>query len=424
MSLWIQAGATGVPLAASVAAAVYYRRSAKQHERRMTRATRERDAGAAELEAVAVALGRLADEIIPGVAARTVPATRMRFPGLVPIPLEGTALAERLTAVAQGLGYAVEQVRAEEAESASARVAEAHAAAQEATRAVVRGVASSMVAVASRLNRQVSTAVREHADDEVYASLMAIDRQSQQLLLAAQSYLILSGGKLSRRWPDSTLTDVVRAAMGYLDGFERIVHEECRVAVTARAVGPVIHALALLLDNALRYSPPTARVEVRLNEGYHGVTVTIDDAGICMSPEQLKEGRDVLAAAQEVDIALEAQPRVGFRVVAALGKAYGFQADVQAPNSQHGTRALLFLPKAILTTSEDVSAGSVSEASGPAVTTENGLTVRRPRRPAGHGATAEAGWDERESVRPGRASVAAAWAQGIGQGRRDAGDDN
>ncbi|MBM7438724.1 sensor histidine kinase [Streptomyces sp. HB132] len=430
MDFLIQAGATGVPLAAALAggsAAMYYRRRARKLEHRATRLARERNAEAADLEAVAVALDRLAYEVVPAMV-QADPEARMRFPGLLPTSIEGSAVGERLTALAQSLGHAVQQVRAEEATGAADRLAETQRAAEEATWAVVRGVATSMVAIASRLSRQVSMGAREHADDQAYASLMAIDRHGQQLLLAAQNYLVLSGGKLSRRWPDCTVVDVVRAAMGYLEGFERIEHKESGTpgtAVTARAVGPVIHAFALLLDNALRYSPPTAHVEVRLTEGYHGVTVTIDDAGMGMSPEQVAEAREVLSGALVNDIALEAQPRVGFRVVAALGRAYGFQADVQALAFQ-GTRALLFLPKSLLTTVAEPAPSPPAPDVPPvaSATTENGLTVRRPRRAAPRRTTAAAGQEDLASAQPGRASVAMAWAHGIGRGRQDSVNDD
>ncbi|MFI6400909.1 ATP-binding protein [Streptomyces sp. NPDC050548] len=439
MSFWIQAGATAVPWVAALAggsAAWHYRGSAGAHERAAERSRRQSQLLAEQLRAVEEAVGTLARDVVPALRAQAAGGGRQDgFPLSLPGELIGSPVADQLGKVAEAVAQAVRQVRHESDIAGSAQVAEVQRAAEaaaaesrrtaeETTRAAVRGVASSLVAIASRLSRQVSAGVRKHAGDEAYASLVTIDRHGQQLLLAAQSYVVLSGGKLSRRWPDSSVTDVVRAAMGHLDQFERIEHEESDTAVTARAVGPVIHALALLLDNALRYSPQTARVEIRLHEGHHGMTVAIDDAGLGMSLEQLRAARRILSADQLNDVTrLGAQPSVGFRVVAALGRDYGFQADVEAPNHYHGVRALLFLPNALLTTlTPDTPVAPVSPAPAPApaarpaATTANGLAVRQRRTHASTtGPAIEQ--DEHTPAQPGRPEVAAAWARGIARAR-------
>ncbi|MGX9883894.1 ATP-binding protein [Streptomyces sp. NPDC002276] len=435
MSFWIQAGATAVPWVAALAggsAAWHYRGSAAAHERAAERSRRQGQLLAEQLRAVEETVGTLARDVVPALQARAAGGGRQDgFPISLPGELIGSAVADQLGKVAEAMAQAVRQVRhesdlagsaqvAEVQRAAEAAAAEARRSAEETTRAAVRSVASSLVAITSRLSRQVSAGVRKHAGDEAYESLVTIDRHGQQLLLAAQSYVVLSGGKLSRRWPDSSVTDVVRAAMGHLDQFERIEHEESATAVTARAVGPVIHALALLLDNALRYSPQTARVEIRLHEGHHGMTVAIDDAGLGMSLEQLRAARRILSADQLNDVTrLGAQPSIGFRVVAALGRDYGFQADVEAPNHYHGVRALLFLPNALLTTlTPDTPAAPVSPAPAatPAVTTANGLVVRQRRTHASTtGPAIEQ--DEHTPAQPGRPDVAAAWARGIARAR-------
>ncbi|WP_369189980.1 ATP-binding protein [Streptomyces sp. R08] len=415
---------TAVPWVAALAcgsAAWHYRGSAVAQERAAEQSLRRSETLAGQLRAVEETVEALARDVVPALRAQTPGRIGQGgFPNPPPGRLVGSVVADRLRNVAEAMAHAVRQVRHEADVAGSAQVAEVQRAAEEATRAAVRSVASSLVAIASRLSRQVSAGVRKHAGDDAYESLVTIDRHGQQLLLAAQSYVVLSGGKLSRRWPDSSLTDVVRAAMGHLDQFERIEHEESDTAVTARAVGPVIHALALLLDNALRYSPQTARVEVRLHEGHHGMTVAIDDAGLGMSLEQLRTARRILSADQLNDVTrLGAQPSIGFRVVAALGRDYGFQADVEAPNHYHGVRALLFLPNSLLTAPAPATAVAPlppTPAASPAATTENGLVVRQRRKHASTTGPA-VGQDERAPAAPGRPDVAAAWARGIAQAR-------
>src|SRR5690606_33710118 len=93
-------------------------------------------------------------------------------------------------------------------------------------RAAVRGFANNVVARAARLGRAVSQGVRRHVSDEAYATLVEIDHLAQQMLLTASGYAVLAGDKLSRRWPATTLTDIVQAAMGRIEGYERIKHPE------------------------------------------------------------------------------------------------------------------------------------------------------------------------------------------------------
>ncbi len=139
-----------------------------------------------------------------------------------------------------------------------------------------------------------------------------------------------------------------------------------------------------------------------------------------MSLEQLRTARRILSADQLNDVTrLGAQPSIGFRVVAALGRDYGFQADVEAPNHYHGVRALLFLPNSLLTTPAPATAVAPlppTPAASPAATTENGLVVRQRRKHASTTGPA-IGQDERAPASPGRPDVAAAWARGIAQAR-------
>lgn len=350
------------------------------------------------------------------------------FPLPIPGMLVGSPLADRLQDVSAAVASVIQRERHAGQTSAASQIAEARQTAEtdaeKATRAAVRSVGSSVVALLSRLNKQISEGLDQTGDD-AHAAMLAIDRLAQQLLLHVQSYVILSGGKLSRRSPDTSLTDVIRAAMGHLNGFERIEHDEPDVAVTARAVGPTIHALAVLLDNALRYSPKTAPVEVRIREGHHGVTIMIDDAGIQMNADQLAAARRILVSDQNTDLTrLGAHPSTGFPVVAALCRDYGFRADLDSPNPLQGTRATLFLPKNLLTTltapePASVPAAAAAANDAPAATTAGGLAIRQRRAPtpAVPGPRRQPDEATASPARPGSPGVAGAWHKGIQQAR-------
>ncbi|MFG3128789.1 ATP-binding protein [Streptomyces tendae] len=464
--------ATAVLAVAAVGAAWYFRRKGEQARRRAEQLREHADRLTLQLVAAEQCVGHLAATVIPAAAKGGQDDAGPAGGLLVPAQLDGTPLAERLRAVPGAVAAAVGDVRTQE--RAAAERATAHAADRVrqdterqlaqvrresvgVARAAVRGFANNVVARSARLGRAVSQGVRRHISDEAYATLVEIDHLAQQMLLTASGYSVLAGDKLSRRWPATTLTDIVRAAMGRIEGYERIKHPEMgSVVVEGRAVEAVVHALAVLLDNALRYSPPAASVHVSLEQGHHACFLIVDDAGLRMDDERLLWASDVMSGEQRDDITrLGAHPQTGLRVASLLAESYGFRVELTAPNIYQGTRAMVVLPKNLIvdpgsaqpvpqavsrttppTADEQTpttpsaapaapvaplapAAEPVSEpvappaAAAPSATTASGLTVRR-RSTAPTPARRPAAPDDTE---PGRPAVAAAWAAGTRRGR-------
>ncbi|MDX3407505.1 hypothetical protein PV708_14925 [Streptomyces sp. ME02-6977A] len=357
--------ATAVLAVAGAGAAWYFRRKAGQARRRGEQLREHADRLTLQLVAAEQCVGHLAATVIPA-AAKGGPGGSGPGSGLlVPAQLDGTPLAERLRAVPGAVASAVGDVRAEEraaAEQAAAhaaerlrqdterQIAQARRESVGVARAAVRGFANNVVARSARLGRAVSQGVRRHISDEAYETLVEIDHLTQQMLLTASGYSVLAGDKLSRRWPATTLTDIVRAAMGRIEGYERIKHPEMgSVVVEGRAVEAVVHALAVLLDNALRYSPPAASVHVSLEQGHHACFLIVDDAGLRMDDERLLWASDVMSGEQRDDITrLGAHPQTGLRVASLLAENYGFRVELTAPNIYQGTRAMVVLPKNLI----------------------------------------------------------------------------
>jgi hypothetical protein len=212
------------------------------------------------------------------------------------------------------------------------------------------------------------------------------------------------------------MTDVVRGAMGRIQDYQRIRPRELERQVIGQAVEPAVHAVATLLDNAARYSPPGSFVDVTFQEGHHGVTIIVDDAGVGMNSEQLDSARRILSGQAPVDLhKLGPHPKIGFPAVAALSKRYGFQASIDGSSSPFGgTRAALFIPEALLAAevpAEPVPAEAAPEPAAPeaaAEVTDAGL----PRRKR-HTATADTQpLPPILSTSAPRPSVAAAWQSG------------
>ncbi|CAL9472563.1 ATP-binding protein [Streptomyces sp. enrichment culture] len=378
----------------AVGAAWRLRRTGDQARRRADQLREHADRLTLQLVAAEQCVGHLSATVIPAAAKGGQGGAAPEVGLMVPAALDGTPLAERLRAVPGTVASAVDAVRTEE-RAAADRIAANTAdqvrqdAEQQVTqvrqdterqieqvrqesvgvaRAAVRGFANNVVARSARLGRTVSQGVRRHISDEAYATLVEIDHLAQQMLLTASGYAVLAGDKLSRRWPATTLTDIVRAAMGRIEGYERIKHPEMgAVVVEGRAVEGVVHAIAVLLDNALRYSPPAASVHVSLEQGHHACFLIVDDAGLRMDDERLLWASDVMSGEQRDDITrLGAHPQTGLRVASLLAESYGFRVELTAPNIYQGTRAMVVLPKNLLV---DPSAAhpAVQPADRPAV---------------------------------------------------------
>lgn len=368
---WILAPA----LIIAVAAALYSVQYAKQQRARADTLSRE---------------NRAHEEILEHFAGQTLPAMteavrRFETPVSaieVPTGQEKSRLAQCLQWISERYADDLRLVQSEtheritrEAEDQaqqaiktteeSTRVA-VESASRAATSAAVRSFGTSVVSLGADVSQVVSAALREHRDDEVYATLTRIDHTVQQMLRQAQSYVIVCGGLPGRRWPAQSLTDVIGGAIGRVRDYLRVRPGQLDRIVISRAVEPLVHTLATLLDNALRYSPPTSFVDVSFQEGHHGVTVIIDDAGVRMNAEQMEEARQVLANERPIDIhQLGPSPRVGFPGIAALARRYGFTVYIDGPNVYGGMRAMVYIPEALLVTAV-ATAEPVAAAPTPA----------------------------------------------------------
>src|SRR3546814_19254155 len=81
----------------------------------------------------------------------------------------------------------------------------------------------------------------------------------------AESLLVLAGVAPPRQWAAPVrVTDVVRAALGEVEDYPRVVVRHLAPASLTGAVATeVAHVVPELLDNALSFSPPAAPDAVR-----------------------------------------------------------------------------------------------------------------------------------------------------------------
>ncbi|MFC0843500.1 ATP-binding protein [Streptomyces noboritoensis] len=339
---------------------------------------------------------------------------------LVQLPprLRGTKFLGRVQRLGEQVARSVQVLR-EEARLEATREIEKRAA--DDTRAAVRAFASQLASQGTDLGRSVGDMLRRQTDADLVEELLQLDHLAQQQVRTAQAYVVLCGGRPGRSWPATSFTDVVRGAMSRIRDYRRVRSQELEVLVAGPVVEPLVQIVAALLDNATRFSPPNAWVQVNLQHGTQGVTVVIDDAGLRMNEEQLADAQALLTRQRLTDIhTLGPVPQTGFPVVAELAARYGFQAWVDAPSPFGGTRALVFVPAAQLAAPAEHNAPEPQAATPVNTGVTTGGLPKRARRPAAPAAAPPAAAGPLARPTPAGAAgpgAVAAWSQGTRSGR-------
>ncbi|MFI6287701.1 ATP-binding protein [Streptomyces sp. NPDC051018] len=228
---------------------------------------------------------------------------------------------------------------------------------------------------------------RHGKNPEVFGDLLRIDHGTALIGRLADSIAVLGGARPGRQWSRAVpLYSVMRGAMSRIIDYQRVeLHSVSEVAVVGNAVEPLIHALAELLDNATRYSPPQTRVHLTAVDVNSGIAVEIEDGGVSMSEEARQRAERMLRQAQEgIDLNdLGETPRLGLAVVGRLAQAYGFQVSLRS-SAYGGVRAVIVVPKELITTVASATglAHGIGASSGPRA---NGTPALEPR-PVSHAA--------------------------------------
>ncbi|WP_399097113.1 sensor histidine kinase [Streptomyces sp. BBFR2] len=218
---------------------------------------------------------------------------------------------------------------------------------------------------------------------EVFGDLLQLDHGTALIGRLADSIAVLGGARPGRQWSRAVpLYSVLRGAMSRILDYQRVeLHSVSEVAVVGPAVEPLIHALAELLDNATRYSPPQTRVHLTAVEVQSGIAVEIEDGGVSMSEEARKRAERMLEQAQKgIDVNdLGETPRLGLAVVGRLAQVYNFQVSLRT-SAYGGVRAVLIVPQDLITTAPATGrAHGIGASSGPLTArTENPARTVRP----------------------------------------------
>ena len=182
----------------------------------------------------------------------------------------------------------------------------------------------------------------DHLED-----LFRLDHLATRMRRHAEGLIILSGATPGRAWRHPVdLTDVVRAAAAEAEDYPRV---EVRRMPRARVLGPVVadltHLLAELIENATSFSPPHTRVVVGGEPVGSGFAIEIEDRGLGMSVEALREANRRIGESSGDD--LFDSDRLGLFVVSRLARRHEIRVSLCA-SAYGGITAVVLIPSGVM----------------------------------------------------------------------------
>ncbi|MFI2231038.1 sensor histidine kinase [Nocardia testacea] len=278
------------------------------------------------------------------VAACTAVATAVYFRGLITAEQRRAAEALDLLVRSEQRAAAAEQAVAAEKEISASSERRRLAAI-----AALANAAGRMQAMTTSMLANLQELEHRYADQAVLTDLLKMDHATAQAGRLADSIAILSGARTGRRWAKPIVMErVLRAAIGRVGGYQRVrLRAIVDIAIAGHAAEGVIHALAELVDNACRFSPPTTEVHIYAAEIPAGLVVTIEDSGLVMSESSLQRAQLTVSGA-EGDAAEGLSSlngtRFGLAVVGRLARKHGLTVSYR-PSAIGGTAAVVMIPR-------------------------------------------------------------------------------
>ncbi|KOG08444.1 ATP-binding protein [Streptomyces viridochromogenes] len=208
---------------------------------------------------------------------------------------------------------------------------------------------------------------RGETDPALLERLYSIDHIAVRLRRNADSLMLLAGiHETVLDSGPSALTTVVRAALGQIEGYQRVeLRARTEAMVEPEAIGDLTLMVAELVENAVSFSPEGSPVEVTVARSGNDAVIVVSDHGLGMTPERLDEENARLIRRERLD--LVPTKVLGLFVVGALARRWEIAVTLsRTPGG--GVTAEVTVPTSLLVTGS--TTGSTATAALAAVTTD------------------------------------------------------
>ncbi|MGH3557401.1 MAG: ATP-binding protein [Mycobacterium sp.] len=194
---------------------------------------------------------------------------------------------------------------------------------------------------------------RNEEDPDRLDSLFRLDHLAARMRRNGANLLVLAGAQGSRgdqRNP-VPLATVINAATSEVEDYRRV--ETSMVpdgTIAGAAAGDIVHLLAELIDNALRYSPPASPVRISAARRRDaGVLIEVIDVGLGMTDGDRRIANMRLRAGGEVTP--DNARHMGLFVVGRLADRHGIRVRLRGSSTaqrRSGSTAEVYLPPTVL----------------------------------------------------------------------------
>ncbi len=145
---------------------------------------------------------------------------------------------------------------------------------------------------------------RNEEDPERLESLFRLDHLAARMRRNGANLLVLAGSRVPREQAEPVpVAALINAAASEVEDYTRVVAATVPDSeVSGVVAGDLVHLMAELLDNALRYSPPTSQVQVSaVHTGNGGLVIEVSDVGLGMAESDLRVANTRLQSGGEVN---------------------------------------------------------------------------------------------------------------------------
>ncbi|MGX9884421.1 HAMP domain-containing sensor histidine kinase [Streptomyces sp. NPDC002276] len=206
---------------------------------------------------------------------------------------------------------------------------------------------------------------RGETDPALLERLYSIDHIAVRLRRNADSLMLLAGIRETVLDGGPTeLTNVVRAALGQIEGFQRVgLRADTEIMVEPDIIGDLTLMVAELLENAVSFSPAGSPVEVVVRTDGDDALIVVADHGLGMSADRIAEENARLIRRERLD--LVPTKVLGLFVVGTLARRWDIDVTL-ARTPGGGVTAEVTIPATLLLRMSALASGGSAEGhTGP-----------------------------------------------------------